>query len=374
MLELLKAANPSEHGISKVIVWGSRATLDLLENRDWLIKENPSALEKGLMHRSLWQLCSLPGQVRKAKCDLLFIPGGSYAGDYHPVVTMSRNLLPFEWREMRHYGWSWITIKMGVLRQTQSRSFRNADGVIFLTQYAKDVVQGITGRLSNTTIIPHGINPRFGQLPRVQQPIDAYSHQTPLRILYVSIIDVYKHQWKVVEGVAKLRQKTGWPLALELVGPSYPPALSRLQSSMKRFDPEGRWVHYYGPIPFEQLHTVYGRADIGLFASSCENMPNILLETMAAGLPIACSNRGPMPEVLGDAGVYFDPEVPVEIAGVLESLVGSPKLRTDLAHTAFSAAAKFTWQRCADQTFAFLANVHQKFLVGKKIGEVSAGF
>ena len=49
-------------------------------------------------------------------------------------------------------------------------------------------------------------------------------------------------------------------------------------------------------------------AELFVFASSCENLPNILIEGMAAGLPIACSRRPPMPEVLGDAGESFDPE------------------------------------------------------------------
>jgi glycosyltransferase involved in cell wall biosynthesis len=50
-------------------------------------------------------------------------------------------------------------------------------------------------------------------------------------------------------------------------------------------------------------------------------MPNILLEAMAAGLPIACSNRGPMPEVLGTAGLYFNPENPAEIACAIRTVI-----------------------------------------------------
>ena len=66
-------------------------------------------------------------------------------------------------------------------------------------------------------------------------------------------------------------------------------------------------------IPYHELHSEYKDADLGVFASSCENLPIILIEKMASGLPIACSNKGPMPEVLGSAGVYFDPENSYEI-------------------------------------------------------------
>ena len=94
-----------------------------------------------------------------------------------------------------------------------------------------------------------------------------------------------------------------------------------------------------------------------VFASSYENMPNILLEGMAAGLPIACSSLGPMPEVLGDAGVYFHPEDPDDIARALNELIDSPDLRAQLARAAFDRAQKYSWKRCANETFDFLAEI-----------------
>jgi glycosyltransferase involved in cell wall biosynthesis len=150
-------------------------------------------------------------------------------------------------------------------------------------------------------------------------------------------------------------------LVLDLIGPAYTPALARLQETLARLDPEGSWVRYHGAIPFEALHQHYADADAGLFASSCENMPNILLETMASGLPVACSNRGPMPEVLGDDGVYFDPEQPRDIARALHELLDSPQLRTELAHASYERAQQFSWQRCADETFGFLAAVAKQW-------------
>ena len=50
------------------------------------------------------------------------------------------------------------------------------------------------------------------------------------------------------------------------------------------------------------------KSEIMILSSRFEGLPNILLEAMAASLPIACSNRGPMPEILKDAGIYFNPE------------------------------------------------------------------
>jgi len=283
--------------------------------------------------------------------------GGSFATSFRPVVVMSRNMLPFEISELLRFGLSRQTLRLLLLRATQSRSFRSADGVVFLTRYAHDAVLKVTGRIQGRiAIIPHGIDARFAKPPRTPRPLEECSDADPLRLLYVSIVDVYKHQWQVVEAVALLRAQ-GYPIALELVGPAYPPALRRLQNALRRCDPQGRAVRYLGPVPYAQLDACYARAEIGVFASSCENMPNILLETMASALPIACSNRGPMPEVLGDAGRYFDPEEPRSIAASMLELMCSAALRARLAQAAFGRASTYSWAQCAQQTFAFLTQV-----------------
>jgi glycosyltransferase involved in cell wall biosynthesis len=94
-----------------------------------------------------------------------------------------------------------------------------------------------------------------------------------------------------------------------------------------------------------------------VFASSCENMPSTLIEAMASGLPIACSDRGPMPEVLQDGGTYFDPEDPASIAAAIGELLQSPERRRSAAARARALAARYSWARCADETWSFLAGV-----------------
>lgn len=344
-------------GVGRIVVWGGARTLDVLENRPWLDKRNPLALDKGLLLRSMWQYLRLSQAARDEACDVLFVPGGSYAGNFHPAVTMSQNLLPFEMPELRRYGWSLRALKFLMLRLTQSRSFKRTDGVVFLTEYARDVVLNVTGKLrGEICVIPHGLNPRFDAAPKLQRDIADYNDDRPYRVLYVSIVDQYKHQWHLVEAVAALR-KQGLPIRLDLIGPAYPPALKRLNETIARVDAERRWVHYHGAVPFDELHHYYAQADLGVFASSCENMPNILLETMASGLPVACANRGPMPEMLVEAGVYFDPERPNDIARALRELIESPRQRTELAQASYQRARQFSWQRCADETLRFLVAV-----------------
>ena len=365
LIEVLRVAEPNKQGIAKVVVFGGSATLAQLEDQPWLIKRHLPELDRGLITRLLWQRFKLTALVAKEGCSILFVPGGSFSGSFRPVVTMSRNLLPFEAVEMNRYGLSWMGLKLRLLRVAQTHSLRCADGVIFLTEYAKNKVTQAVGQLKGVVgQIPHGLDARFLSAPRDQQPIQKYSATTPYHLLYVSIVDQYKHQWCVVEAVAALRDR-GFPLVLDLVGPDYPPALKRLQQSIERYDPTGIWVRYHGAVKYKELHHIYAQADLGIFASSCENMPNILLETMAAGLPVASSRMGPMPEVLGKAGVYFDPTKPVEIVAALEKLLNSAELRSQNAQDSYEQVQKFSWQRCAEETFRFLAQIEQQHSLQK---------
>jgi len=354
LTNLLAAAEPAEHGIARFVVWGRTALLARLPERPWLTKVAVPALDGGLAKRILWQRFRLAAVAQRAACDLLFVPGGNAPAGFRPVVTMSRNMLPFEWPELRRYGLSWMTLRLLLLRLGQGRSFRRADGLIFLTEYARTVV-GASVRLPvRVTVIPHGVEERFRIAPREPRPLAACSPERPLRALYVSIIDVYKHQWHVADAVKRLRD-AGLPIEIDFVGPAYAPALARFRAALRALDPEGRFLHYRGPVPFAKLHELHREAELFVFSSSCENMPNVLLEGMAAGLPIASSTRGPMAEVLGDAGVGFDPEQPADIARALRALAEDAELRRRLAAAASERAARFTWERCARETLAFIA-------------------
>lgn len=358
---LLRMEDPVNHESFKVIVWSCQKTLDQMADRPWLVKSHQPFLDRSLPFRIFWQIFRLSSSARMAGCDVLFVPGGSYVGSFRPTVTMSQNLLPFEWRELRRFGWSWMTLKLVFLRLTQSRGFRRTHGRLFLTHYARDVVlRSIKNADGMATIVPHGIEGRFFCQPREQLAIEHYSVDRPLRILYVSTVDVYKHQWHVAQAVSHLREQ-GFPVVLDLVGSAYPPALKKLKKVMGQIDPAGHFIRYHGPVSYDQLHGWYTKADLFLFASSCENMPNILLEAMASGLPIACSNRGPMPEILDEAGVYFDPENSVDIASALRQLILSPSLRAEKAKASFDRAKQYSWGRCAQETFGFLAKIAEDY-------------
>ena len=86
-------------------------------------------------------------------------------------------------------------------------------------------------------------------------------------------------------------------------------------------------------------------------------MSNAMLEAMASGLPIAASNRSAVPEILGDAALYFDPVQPEEIAEAMHSLMEDSALRERCAWRAYERSQAYSWTRCARETLALLSDV-----------------
>lgn len=360
LLGLLGNAQPEEHGIKEIDVWACKSILQQLPQRSWLRRRRDEKLEHGYLRRALWQK-RLENVLAMDGCQLLFVPGGLYVGTYRPYVVVSQNLLPFEPTERARFGWSKTGVRLRALARLQGKTFKSADGVIFLTRTARDIVlQTLRHPLKRSVIVPHGISNEFFELPRNQQRIDCYTVTRPFRFLYVSIVNMYKHQWHVVKAVARLREE-GIPVRIDLIGPAYPPCLKRLHRTLETIPNAAGFISYKGPVSHEQISWCYKEADAFVFASSCENMPIILLEAMASGLPIACSDRGPMPEVLGGAGLYFDPENPVQIADALRELIRNQLFRTEIAKQAHERAHYYSWERCANDTFAFLARVAQDY-------------
>ncbi len=360
LIELIGGLDISEHNIEKIIIWSCNATLKKIPKKDFIELKSSRMLNGNLLLRSLWQLLHLSKAARIQKCRVLFVPGGSYYGNFRPFVTVSQNLLPFDKKEYSRYKWSIKFFKFILLKITQSLSFKRADGLIFLTEYAKEVILKQIGKVDGEIItIPHGINDRFKSSPRKSKDISHYSESTQFKMLYVSTIDEYKHQWKVIEAINILRSH-GFPLSIDLVGSHYKPALKKLYKAIDFYDPECKWITYHGLIDYQKLDKIYKSSDLGIFASSCENMPIILLEKMASGLPIASSNIGPMKEVLKNGGLFFNPEDPIEIAEIIKHFLNSSELRNNKANISFRLANQYSWSRCANDTFSFIIDVGNK--------------
>jgi glycosyltransferase involved in cell wall biosynthesis len=170
------------------------------------------------------------------------------------------------------------------------------------------------------------------------------------------MMNSYKHQWVVAEAIAMML-KEGLPVTLDWIGPTYEPALRRLGRSLRSVNQVGSVIRYIGKVRYDYNPSYHTGAALCLYASSCETFGLTLLEAMASDTPIACSRLSAMPEIRGDAGVYFDPEDPAGMTSAIRKLAENPELRAWKEWAAYEQAHEFLWKRCTDDTFRFFAEV-----------------
>jgi len=103
-------------------------------------------------------------------------------------------------------------------------------------------------------------------------------------------------------------------------------------------------------LPAPDLEGLYDAAACVVFPSLYEGFGLPVLEAMARGVPVACSDRSSLPEVAGDAALLFDPEDVDAIRRSMERLLSDTVLAGRLRIAGRERAAEFTWERTADLT------------------------
>ena len=98
------------------------------------------------------------------------------------------------------------------------------------------------------------------------------------------------------------------------------------------------------------MSRLYRGASALVYPSRFEGFGLPPLEAMSYGCPVAASGTSSMPEVIGDAGEYFDPDRPDSIAPAIERIVFSQERTDELIDLGKQRVARFTWKRCADET------------------------
>ncbi len=109
-------------------------------------------------------------------------------------------------------------------------------------------------------------------------------------------------------------------------------------------------VVFAGAVDDAGLAALYDAAAFYVFPSLCEGFGLPPLEAMCRGLAVASSNAACLPEILGDAALYFDPADEQAIAAAMERLAADADLRTKLAAKGRIHAERFDWTDCARQT------------------------
>lgn len=185
---------------------------------------------------------------------------------------------------------------------------------------------------------------------RTEPPVDG-------PILFVGTADPRKNLSRLVEAYASLvARRTSVP-DLVIAG-SLPVAAENLlgpadQALKAR-------VRLTGYVTDDERRRLYGEASLLVLPSLTEGFGMTALEAMTVGVPVVASNRGALPEVVGDAGILVDPESVADLSSALERVLSDPGMRRSMSERGLERARQFSWTDSADRLYDVYHTAHRR--------------
>ena len=250
-----------------------------------------------------------------------------------PGVARVVTLLDVIWL---HHGADWEAGAAARGFATLSRiCARNADRVLTISDSAKeDIASSLGLDRAKIDVAPLGVR---AQHPRTELP------REPV-VLCVAQKRPYKNLGSLIRAIAELEE----PARLVLAGAPTPHE-EELKAQAAELGVADR-VSFGGWVPEDELEALYREARCFVLPSLIEGFGLPVLEAMARGVPVACSNRPALPEVAGDAALLFDPEDQSAVTEAVRRLLRDDELARTLAERGVKRASELTWERTAQAT------------------------
>lgn len=286
----------------------------------------------------VWEQLALPFLARSMSADVTFSPanyGPLFAPNRVIVLRNSLAVVGRETRISRRLYWIGLALMTGLSLLTCTKA-------IAVSQYARNALTfGFGSRLRDrVTIVNHGVNPVFS-------PDDTVDREPYL--LAVSDIYIQKNIHTLIEAMATVHRRRP-EIKLKIAGRSIDSGYMReLQERIAELD-LAEVVEFLGERRTDELLELYRRCLVFVFPSTVETFGNPLVEAMACGAPVACSNTAAMPEIVGDAAEFFSPLDAGEMAARILAIADDPALRRELGHRARKQAAGYSWTKAASET------------------------
>ncbi len=297
-----------------------------------------------------WHLAALPALARRRQWNAAFLPAANRRLPFAmpcPTVGVVHDLASL------HVAGKYDPARTLYITRVLPSLMRRLTRVVVPSASTRDdVVRAARVSPERVAVIPHGVDhDRFG--PRDASA--AREHvagrlgiQRPY-LLYVSRIEhPGKNHVGLIRAFERWKGTGDVPHRLVLAGPDWSGAeeVHRVaEASSVRED-----IVFAGFVAPEDLPDLYAAAEAVVFPSLYEGFGLPVLEAMACGAPVACSDRSSLPEVAGDAALLFDPGDHEAMAEAMRRLVMDAGLRRDLAARGLARSREFTWRRTAERT------------------------
>lgn len=231
-------------------------------------------------------------------------------------------------------------------RSKLERLIRRSTSLVAISQRTKqDLVEILGVDEAHVHVIYPGCDEAFRPVEPLQVAEVALRHGIVGRyILYVGALGPHKNVSVLLRAYQLARREGGLAAKLVLVGNLRwgRETLALLESLRVRDD-----IVLTGHVAASDLPALYAGADLFVFPSRYEGFGLPVLEAMACGTPVIVSNRGALPEVAGDAGLYIDPENLSALAQAICRVAGDETIRRKMAAAGLRQAAHFCWSRSA---------------------------
>lgn len=234
-------------------------------------------------------------------------------------------------------------LKQQVYTWVNRKAARKSSHILVPTEFVKSDVTTFTGINPNKiTVAPEGAD----ELPAGAEPIAGL--ESKRFIMYIGRPTPHKNLGRLIDAFAKLQAEDPG-LHLVLAGrkdANYALHEARVQAE---HIPNVVFTDY---ISDGQLRWLYEHCAAYIFPSLSEGFGLPGLEAMQHGAPVVSSNATCLPEVYGDAAAYFDPRNVDDMVGTIKQVLTGDTFRENLVKTGHKQAAKYSWERMAQQTLA----------------------
>ena len=233
---------------------------------------------------------------------------------------------------------------------------RSADAIIAVSAHTRsDLIRRYETPHHKIHVIHEGIDSSFRPAPRheVRRILDLYCSEKPY-LLMVGTLEPRKNHATALRALAILRAR-GYSHQLLIVGPE-----GWLFEPVRRLVTElglESQVHFTGFVPAGDLPALYTGAACVLHPTLYEGFGFPVLEAMACGAPVVCSNVSSLPEIAGDAAKLVPPTDSTALAAAVQDVLDSPALARSLRHNGIRQAAKFRWDIAAIRTLDLYAGL-----------------
>jgi glycosyltransferase involved in cell wall biosynthesis len=300
-----------------------------------------------------WRMSVWLGQAGRIGFDRL-VPGAAlFHATEHLLLPLRRapTVLTVHDLIFRRYPAHHRRLNRWYLNATMPLFCRRAGHIIAVSEQSKrDVIEAYGISPDKITVIYEAADPRFCPQPAEAVAAVRAHYGLPDRyLLFVGTIEPRKNLGRILAAFERLHAD-GLTDALVIVGKRgwlYDDFFARLEGS-----PAKQAVIFPGFIPDAELPSVYAGAQALAFPSEFEGFGLPVLEAMACGAPVVCANTSSLPEVAGDAAVLVDPLDADALADALRRVLSDPALAADLCARGPAQAARFSWDRAAEETLA----------------------